>query len=185
MSESAAINPYAGAFVVANPAVVKAAQPGVAKQAVDPFVVKLNEGHPYNLLKATKGWTLAVKSFTAPVEIVNKESDTSLMKKFGMSKGSDALAAGGEQAESMAKALRAMKDRSGQPLNLEAFVLHTRNASVVTVGQYDGPDDPALLAAKRLLGGMSANVSEDPAGLRKLTNTPTLFDTITPIPVPR
>lgn len=184
-SETAYINPYAGAFVVANPAVAKAAQPNAGKSAIDPFVVKLNDGHPYSLLKATKGWTLAVKSFTAPAEIVNKDSDTSLMRKFGMSKGGDALAAGGEHAEAMAKALRAMKGPHGEALNLEAFVLHTRNASIVTVGQFDGPDDPALLAAKRLLGGITAKVSKDQAGLQKVTNAPSLFDTLTPIPVPK
>ena len=184
--KAASINPYAGAFVVSNPAIAKATQPGAGKAVVDPFVVKLNEGHPYNLLKATKGWTLAVKSFAAPVEmIMNKEPDTSLMRKFGMSKGGDALAAGAEQAEAMAKALRAMKDKSGQSLNLEAFVLHTRNASIVTVGQFDGPDDPSLLAFKRMLSGMKTNVSEDQAGLRPALNSPSLFENMLAMPIPR
>ena len=94
--EAAAINPYASAFVVPNPAITRATQPASAKQGFDPFLVKLNEGHPYNLLKATKGWTLGVKSFAAPVEVVNKDSDTSLMKKFGMGK-SGAEAADGRR----------------------------------------------------------------------------------------
>jgi hypothetical protein len=184
-SEAAAINPYAGAFVVPNPAIVKAVQPGGRAAGLEPFVVKLNEGRPHNLLKATKPWTLAVKSFTAPVEIVNKDSDTSLMRKMGMGKGTDALLAGELQAEALAKALRGMKGSGGQSLNLEAFVLHTRNASLVTVGQFDGPDDPALLATKRLLGGITANVSEDQAGLRKAMNVPSLFDNMVAMPVPK
>ncbi len=128
--------------------------------------MKLNEGQPYSLLKATKGWTLGVKSFTAPVELANKNSDTSLMRKMGMSKGGDALAAGGEQAEALAKALRAMKGPNKEPLNLEAFVLHTRYASVVTVGQFDGPNDPALHALKRMLGGIQARTTLDEGGMR-------------------
>lgn len=183
----AAINPYATAFVVPNPSVARPSTPAGAKTGIDPFVVKLNEDRPYNLLKATKGWTLAVKSFTAPVEFVGaKEGDGGgLMKKLGMSKGADVLAAGAEQSESLAKVLRSMKGRGGESLNLEAFVLHTRNASIVTVGQFDGPDDPALLATKRLLSGMKMQVTEDQAGTRAVLNAPPLFENITAMPVPK
>lgn len=185
----AAINPYATAFVVPNPSIPRAAT--TAPKALDPFIVKLNEGQPYNLLKATKGWTLAVKSFTSPVEITNKDADTSLMRKMGFSKGADVLAAGAEQAESMAKALRQLKGpagvdgRGGQSLNLEAFVLHTRNASLVTVGQFDGPDDPALLATKRLLASMKTHISEDQGGARPVTNAPALFENLVAMPIPK
>ncbi|MBM3978836.1 MAG: hypothetical protein FJ304_00860 [Planctomycetes bacterium] len=184
-TESAVINPYASAFVVPNPSVVKAAQPGGPRTAPDPFIVRLNADNPYSLFKATKGWTLAVKAFTSPVEIGNKDSDTSLMRKFGLgSKGADVLAAGAEQAETMAKALRAMRGPNGEALNLESFVLHTRNSSVVTVGQFDGPDDPSLQAMKRMLSKMSGRVTEDQSGLRPVMNAPTLFDNVVPIPVP-
>lgn len=184
-SDSAYINPYAGAFVVPNPSVVKSGQPGGPRTGMDPFIVRLNEDNPYSLFKATKGWTLAVKAFTAPVEIGNKDSNTSLMRKFGVgSKGADVLNAGAEQAEVMAKALRSMKGPNGEALNLEAFVLHTRNSSVVTVGQYDGPDDPALVATKRMLSKMTGRVTEDSGGLRPVMNAPTLFDNVVPIPVP-
>ncbi|HEY1186433.1 MAG TPA: hypothetical protein VGE74_02200, partial [Gemmata sp.] len=185
----AAINPYATAFVVPNPSIARAAS--APSKAIDPFIVKLNDGQPYNLLKATKGWTLAVKSFTSPVEITNKDSDTSLMRKLGFSKGADVLAAGAEQAEALAKALRQMKGpagldgRGGQSLNLEAFVLHTYNASLVTVGQFDGPDDPALLATKRLLGSMKTHLSEDRAGARPVMNAPPLFTNLVAMPIPK
>ena len=179
------MNPYETAFVVPNPASAKATQP-VVHQGLDPFVVKLNDGRPYSLLKATKGWTLAVKSFTAPVEMTDKGPDISLARKFGFnSKGADVLAAGAEQAEAMAKALRAMKGPKGEALNLDAFVLHTRHASLVTVGQFDAPDDPALLSVKRMLAGMQAKVSEDQTGLRPVMNAQSLFDTLLPIPIPR
>jgi hypothetical protein len=185
--KAALINPYASAFVVPNPVIARATQPHSGIHAFDPFLITLNEGHPYNLLKAKKNWTLAVKSFAAPVEIVSNDSTPSVMKKhklFGKS-GADVLLAGELQAEAMAKALRAMKGPNGQPLNLEAFVLHTRNASLVTIGQFDSPDDPALLAMRRLLAGMRGNVSEDQAGLRPATNAPTLFDTLLPMPIPK
>jgi hypothetical protein len=185
---TAAINPYATAFVVPNPTIARTDT--TAKQGLDPFIVKLNEDNPYSLLKATKGWTLGVKSFSAPVEIVNKDSDTSLMKRMSQGKGAQILAASGEQAESMAKMLRQMKGpaqngKAGQALNLEAFVLHTRYASIVTVGQFDGPDDPALVATKQMLAKLQATVTSDAQGLRPVANTPTLFDNVMPIPVPR
>jgi hypothetical protein len=184
-SEGACINPYASAFVVPNPAIAKASQPAAQRQGLEPFVVKLNDGNPYSLLKANKKWTLAVKSFTAPVEVVSRNSDTSAVRKMGHSNGADALNAGAVQAESLAKALRGMKGKGGESLNLEAFVLHTRYASLVTVGQFDGPDDPALLATKRMLAGITMKVSEDQTGFRPVTNTPSLFDTMLPMPIPK
>jgi hypothetical protein len=183
--QSTRLNPYPTAFVVPNPSAARDAAGHAARPAVDPFIVKLNEGNPYNLLKAKKGWTLAVKSFASPVEIVNKNADSSLMRKFGWRKGADVLAAGAEQAEAMAKAIRAMTGPGGQPLNLEAFVLHTRTASLVTVGQFDGPDDPALLATKRLLSGITTRVSEDPTGLRPVAKAPTLFENVGAMPIPK
>jgi hypothetical protein len=185
---SAFVNPYETAFIVPNPAITRATQPQEGR-GLDPFLIRLNEGTPFNLLKATKGWTLGVKSFTAPVEL-NKDSEKSLARKWlpGKSsevRGADVLAAGAEQAESLAKALRSLKGPRGESLNLEAFVLHTRTASIVTVGQFDAPDDPALLATKRLLSGMGARVSEDQVGMRPVTNTPSLFDKMMPIPIPR
>jgi hypothetical protein len=177
------INPYLTATVVPNPMVRRELEPEGTK--VDPFIIKLNEGRPYNLMMATKGWTLGVKSFNAPVEIVNKDAGNSVMKKFGSGKGADALTAGAEQAESMAKVLREMKGANGQPLGLEAFVLHTRTASLVTVGQFDGPNDPELLRIRQMLSKMTARVTEDRTGLKPVMNAPSLFGNLIPMPIPR
>jgi len=181
--QEAPINPYLTATVVPNPTVRREVETEGGK--VDPFIIKLNEGRPYNLMMATKGWTLGVKSFNAPVEIVNKDAGNSVMKKFGSGKGADALAAGAEQAESMAKLLREMKGANGQPLALEAFVLHTRTASLVTVGQFDGPNDPEMLRVRQMLGKMTARVTEDRTGLKPVANAPSLFGNLIPMPIPR
>jgi|GEM_PF-1170337 len=185
VSVTTRLNPYPTAFVVPNPASIRTDRP-TRPQELDPFIVKLNEGNPYNLLKAQKNWTLAVKSFTAPVQILNKNSETSVMQKWSLSKGRDVLAAGGEQAEAMAKAIRALKGPGGQSLNLEAFVLHTRTASLVTVGQFDSPDDPTLLATKRLLTGLKINVAAEQPGQHS-ANSPSLFDNfnLMPVPIPK
>jgi hypothetical protein len=179
------LNPYPQAMVVPNPTVPRAAV--TAPTGLDPFVVKLNEGRPYSLLKATKGWTLGVKSFSAPMVIQQyKDGDSSMMRKAGRTSGSDVLAAGAEQAEMLAKVLRAMKGPGGQPLNLEAFVLHTRTGSIVTVGQFDGPSDPALLEVRRILTGLKFNTSKDERGTAMTAMGQSLLgDNILPIPVPR
>jgi hypothetical protein len=183
MLERDYINPYRTATVVPNPAIPHTAQ---ASATFDAFLVTLNEGRPYNLLTASKGWTLGVKSFTAPVEIVGREGENnSMVRKIGFSKEKDVLAAGAEQAESMAKALRAMKGPGGNPLGLEAFVLHTRHASLVTVGQFDGPNDPALIQTRQLLASMKLNVTEDKMGVKPAMNAPSLFETLMPIRIPR
>jgi hypothetical protein len=181
--QEAPINPFSTATVVPNPTIARPVDN--ATGTMDPFIVKLNEGRPYNLLTATKSWTLGVKSFSAPVEIVSKDANTSVMRKFGSSKGADALVAGAEQAESMAKTLREMKTSTGQSLGLEAFVLHTRTSSLVTVGQFDSPNDPELLRIRKLLGSMKVNVTEDPTGLKPVTNVPSLFGNLIPMPIPR
>lgn len=187
--EAAYINPYANAFVVANPTITQQ-RPAPQPPGLDPFIVKLNEDNPYSLLKATKKWTLCVKTFHAPVELVSANSDTSLMKKFSLTKGRDYLIASAEQAEAMAKAIRELRGPSvggqpGQPLNLEAFVLHTRNSSIVTVGQFDSPDDPELLSVKQLLASMKINVTKDAHGLQPVADAPSLFEKLLPMPIPK
>jgi hypothetical protein len=172
--ENGYLNPYMSATVVPNPLIPKQVQP--VSTHCDPFIVKLNDGCPYNLFKATKSWTLAIKSFNAPVEIVSKDVDPSVMRKDTAKKGANALQASAVQAEAMAKMLREMKDRDGKSLGFEAFVLHTRHSSVVTIGQYDSPDDPALQQTQNLLKSIKLNVSEDKMGVKQVGNAPTLFD---------
>jgi hypothetical protein len=187
MIENGYLNPYLSATVAANPLAPRQVPTQISSNHCDPFIVKLNEGCPYNLFKATKDYTLAVKSFNAPVQIVSsKDSDSALMQSKDSKKAANALQAGAVQAESMAKMLREMKGPNGQSLGLEAFVLHTRNSSIVTIGQFDSPNDPALIQVQNLLTSFKLNVTEDKTGARPVGNAPTLFDSrMVPIPVPR
>jgi hypothetical protein len=173
----AAVSPYKGAFVVANPAAPKAQ---AVYRGLDPFVVKLNEGRPYSLLKTTKSWTLGVKAFSSPVQMVSADD-----KKPTQSKPVDVLFAGAADAEKMAGVLRAMKDAHGNSLGLDAYVLHTRTSSLVTIGQFDGPNDPELIALQRKLGAFKVKVSEDELGTRPVMNAPGLFEKMMPMPIPR
>ena len=108
------------------------------------------------------------------------------MKRIGFSKGADVLRASAEQAEAMAKALREMKDKFGNPMGLDAYVLHTRTASLVTVGQYDSPNDPELLEKQRILNTLTFNLSKDDKGSQITGTGQKLFgDSILPVPIPR
>jgi hypothetical protein len=179
------VNPFETAFVVPNPSIAHAAQPA-APHGVDPFVVKLNEGRPYSLLKATKGWTLGVKSFTAPVQITNSnETEMTLAHQRVTNNAREVLTASAKQAESLAKTLRELKGPHGEPLNLEAFVLHTRTTSLVTVGQFDAADDPALQATQRLLSNIQASASQTSTGPHGAMPASTMFPIMMPIPIPK
>ncbi len=182
---AAFLNPYLTAHVVPNPTVARAADP-IEGATVDPFVVKLNEGTQHSLLKAKKNWTLGVKSFTSPVEISSRDTGTgTVMRPFGFGgKGADVLRASAEQAEQLAETLRKMRGPGVPPGGFEAFVLHTRTASIVTVGQFDGPDDPALGQTKQLLTKMTLKASEDEKGYRPVASAPELFGNMMPIPIP-
>jgi hypothetical protein len=183
--EKGVLNPYKQPLVVANPTIPKPAAPAAgAAPTVDPFIVRLNDGRPYNLLKASKAWTLGVKSFGAPISVQSREDEGVGIKMFNLSKTGDVLNAGAEQAEQLAKVLRGMKGPGPEfrSLGLEAFVLHHRSGSMVTVGQFDSPNDPALVETRRLLVSLNFQ-STDP----RATDTAREFlaATIFPIPIPK
>ena len=185
--EKTFLNPFPQAMVVPNPAIPREEEANANPYKTDPFLVKLNEGRPYNLLKATRTWTLGVKSFSAPVQVQSADEDSSLMRRIGFGKGADILNAGAEQAEALAKSLRDMKGPPPEnaPLNLEAFVLHTRTGSIVTVGQFDSPNDPALLETRRLLMSLQFDAYKDPAKTQYIGKEKLFRDNIIPVPIPK
>lgn len=180
--EKTYLNPYGQAMVVANPTIPRQLPPPGTTSQLDPFIVRLNENRPYNLLTATKTWTLGVKAFNAPVRVQTRDDDGIMGKLFNTPKGGDALAAGAEAAEQMAKGLREMKDAQGRPVGVEAFVLHHRNGSMVTVGQFDGPTDPALHEMRRKMMAMRFTAGD----LRAAENASNyLHESIVPVPIPK
>jgi hypothetical protein len=128
------LNPVINSFVIRNPTVPPDVKP-VAR--FDPLWEKLNANEPYSLLKNPKQWTLVVKEYRG-VNVLQSSAtqssgflDTLLGKKPG-----EALGAAGAQASEVARLLRQFK--------FEAWVMHTRTSSYVTVGGFDSKDDPNL-----------------------------------------
>jgi len=195
VTEARYINPYKSALVVPNPTVRRAASQA---NAIDPAIFKLNAEEPLSLLKATRAWTLIVKDFTVPATVQTREQEGGVMARlFGDANDpAKILDATANQARELAKTLRSdSMERAARtaathvglpPRSLDSYVLHHRTGSRVTVGQFDGPDDPALLEMQRLLANKYFEVWDKPQaqGGRKLEER-RMFDGITPMPVPR
>jgi hypothetical protein len=148
------LNPYACAMAVPNPALGKARMDEKGK--LDPFVVGLNKGVENSLLGAKKPWTILVKTYSAPMVVEGRDGGGGnvFRKTFGGkgSSGSDILRATAAEADLLAKALR---HPNHKPRPYDAFVLHHTVGSLVTVGEFDGPNDPDLLRTAEELRGIT------------------------------
>lgn len=144
-------NPFRLSFVVHNPT-VPVERPKNDKP--DPFLKELNADESYSLLKCKSPWTLAVKELRAPSILKETRAPSeSMWGKIGLgNKTKDVLNATALQAHEVAKILR-----EHPSLKLEAYVLHTRYSSVVTIGGFDSPNDPRLLQLKRYLMSIQWN----------------------------
>jgi hypothetical protein len=176
--EGAYINPFATAMVVPNPA-IRRSEPG-QPPPIDPALVELNQAEDLSLLKARKKWTLIVKRFNVPTQIQSKKGDVSFVDKlFSGDKPARMLEATARQARALAQALR---DSKMKPHPFEAFVLHHRTESFVTVGQFDSPDDPAMAQMWQILSGMTFKIEYKDG---RPPETKRMFDAIIPMQVPQ
>jgi hypothetical protein len=135
------LSPYASSFASRNPAL------GAAGKVLDPLLIKLNAEEDYSLFKCPAPWTMAVQSYggsAAYVPITQKDPQQPSMvgsfveKLWGGDKPTgEALNGAAMQAHETAEVLR--------KLGFDAYVLHTRHYSIVTVGGFNGPRDPAMI----------------------------------------
>jgi hypothetical protein len=134
-ADSQYLNPFKRAFACRNPSVKQDAQ----QERVDVAALKrLNADESYSLFTCKKPFTLAVKEFQTPHSYMMPDraaAPTVWDKLTGSAPEQDVAKI---NAHRLAQALRAF--------NLEAFVLHSKYSSSVTVGSFDGPNDPALIA---------------------------------------
>lgn len=142
--EKAPINPFTTAFVTRNPT-VEFKSPERPK--FDPFWKELNADEPYSVLKCPKRWTLVVKEYYGATVIKPQTGSSKFLKMvgFGRMKPGEGLSAAAKQAQELAKLLR------NKQLGFEAYVMHTRFKSIVTVGGFDSLDDPNLLRTQQRL----------------------------------
>lgn len=176
--EYATYNPFRYAFVVPNPLTAK---PAADKpKNWDPLWADLNRNNPYSLLRCPRRYTLLVKAFQAPTLITGMRGappvlttnaaprpaalDAQVEKEMrrleqilGWKPDAAAL-----QAHNLCEVLR------HPSLNYEAYVLHTKEASLVTVGSFDRLDDPNVAQLRQLLGGKTI-------GVVKLSDNPSVL----------
>jgi hypothetical protein len=125
-------SPFNSAFVVPNPLVPK---DQTADNTPEKFMEKINEGEEFNLLKQCKHpWTLTVAVFQSPPTLQGHSGSSSFLDKLTGREPGHSLAASAMNAHNLAEVLRKIGFN-------EAYVLHTRYNSVVTLGGYDTEND--------------------------------------------
>jgi hypothetical protein len=155
------VNPLERSFVTRNPTVpIEKPDPDKA----DPLLCKMNEDEEFSLLKCKHSWTLVIKQYEGVSVIQEPSTGDSILKLFGMGdKKGEVLNAAALNAHNLAEALRKKK--------LEAYCLHTRRSSLVTIGAYDSPDDPQLKSMQKALVEGKLQIKEKdgkPVDLRQL-----------------
>jgi hypothetical protein len=140
VTEKSYLNPFLSSFVVPNPTVPVQREP----EKPDKFLKELNSNESYSLLNCRKPWTLAVRDFQGAQMIQQPSEPSSFMEKLKLDdKTSERLNAAALQAHEVARVLRQM--------HFDAYVLHTRHMSLVTIGGFDSPNDPQISQAQRQL----------------------------------
>jgi hypothetical protein len=137
--QSFKVNPLSKCFVTRNPTIP------VQREAnkPDPFWKQLNADESFSLLQCKHPWTLVIKEFQGAVIVQPQNTSSGFLQKLFGSKGGEQLSASALNAHNLAEALHKM--------HFEAYVLHTRSSSIVTVGGFDGPNDPRMESVKQAL----------------------------------
>ncbi|HYV39657.1 MAG TPA: hypothetical protein VE988_28470 [Gemmataceae bacterium] len=146
-----AINPLAQAWVCPNPS--KRADRSTGPSAEDMALMKkLNAQEPYSLLKCPKKITLAVREFAMPSELrTDKTTTMSFLEKIGLTSAPATYDTAAISAQNLADLLR-----KG---NFEAYVLHTKYSSYVTVGSYDSEQDPRIERDRKNLAEINGQLN--------------------------
>lgn len=127
------VSPFLDSFVIRNPTVPQEAP---RDNKPDPFLKQLNADEEYSLLRCKEPWTLVVAVHHGTTVIQSQAASSSFLDRFFGTSGGKALANSAHNAHNLAEALR--------KLGYEAYVLHTRQASLVTVGGYQSAEDPRI-----------------------------------------
>ena len=149
-------NPYRQAFVVRNPILTKAAavvsaQSQQPSTTFDPAWRELNAKEKYSIFTCPKPWTIVVAHFAPPTLVQSSLNDNVLQTGTTLPPAElgKALERAAETARQMAELLR----DGGK--GYDAYVFHTRQYSVVTVGAFDDRYDPKMEQAWTILKNFS------------------------------
>jgi hypothetical protein len=151
------VNPFLNSFVVHNPT-VPVERPAPVK--ADKFLLKLNAHENLSLLKCKKPWTLVVATYQGTQVIQAEKTDNpGFWESLWSHTTGEKLEASVHNAHNMAETLR--------KIGFEAYVLHVRWGSVVTVGGFDRVDDSQMMGVRTALAnlqlGPNVNMLAQPA----------------------
>jgi hypothetical protein len=146
--------PLSRAFLTANPLFEGEIRDGEEED----FMVELNSGQKYSLLQNESRYTLVVATFFggSVMQVSGSDSTRALgffERNFGKSLDDCAL-----RAMQLADALRNAK-KHGYDQEYEAWVLHEKYRSLVTIGSFDSKDDPRI---RQLVTQFAGKPSRDP-----------------------
>ena len=169
--------PFSQAFVTHNPLAPKELAKQEIKGKYDPVWVELNAKEKYSLFKNQKPWTLIVQVYqgTSVTESAPKPSVFDRDKPGSRTASMDTQIkvtnrATGRNLDTLsadaAKLAESLRDKGR---GYDAYVFHTRDASLVTVGGFRGPNDPEMLK-------MQQQLSKVKIGQTKLLDTPVPFE---------
>ncbi len=138
-AEAIYINPFQRAFIAPNPT-IKRETPKDGPQFDMADLKKLNADETFSLLKNPKRFTLAIKQYETPTSYEGRDAPAAanIFSTLKIFKKTNQIDYAAENAHGLAEALRK------SALKLETWVLHTKYASIVSVGSFDNVDDPQL-----------------------------------------
>jgi hypothetical protein len=171
------VNPFQQSFVTRNPTVPQAAK---AQNKFDPFWKKLNANEDYSLLKCPKPWTLVVKEYIGAAAVQPQAESSSFLDKIGLGswRMGEGIGAAGLQAHHLAEFMNR--------LGFQAYVLHTRTSSIVTIGGFDSLQDPELEHTQDRLSRLSFRADPNSPNAAQFARTNLeLFSRAIPMEVPR
>jgi hypothetical protein len=133
------INPFAlQSMVVRNPTVPH--DNSAADPRKDKFLWTLNAGEEYSMLACPGKYTLAVREYLGASVVREEQAESSgflkmigLGNSLGSNRAGESLAVAAQNAHELAKGLH--------QAGFDAYVLHTRTSSVVSIGSFSGPKD--------------------------------------------
>jgi hypothetical protein len=144
--EIAFVNPFTHNFVVRNPT-IKVERPADAGKLDIAALKRMNSEEAYNLLKCPKNYTLLIKQFEMPaVTSVRSDGKQSSGLLEGMGFGKKAIDPTDYAALNAHKFAEALRERK-----LEAYVLHMKYQSLVTIGGFDDINDPNLRSMQNMI----------------------------------
>lgn len=143
-----------GAFLTTNPMLTPAEVQSLQQQTVDPLLVQLNYGERNSLFENKGQYTLVIARFYGKyVTVKDNEVEKAVASYFKDDDKNVSLDNAAMSARELVTVLRGNYDKEETQFNnIEAYIWHDHNESIVTVGSFSSPEDPAIATFLKRFG---------------------------------